>query len=229
MKAQNVYVGQLYNPNHSAVYADVREAVKEVMRPMQAGFSVIFIHLPEPGPEGKYWVAGTAGENADPRKTFIFMESSKAEQHVDGLLLRGWPKSQVVCKQLTINTKGPQNIDIKTDEHYKCEQEVALLNRLLDKGLVASNSQTMVPLSLGPDSLLIDRDRFAILDMKVAGFSEMDATTLWDNVSRAATLLKEIAQVDPDEQPRKWARLQQQAADFANQHIEPDVPPGENL
>jgi hypothetical protein len=225
MKMQNVYIGQYHDIRHSAVYADIREAVKEVMRPNAPGTVFQICFLPE-SKDGKYWVAGTIGSlNWDPRYNQIFTESSKAEQHVDALLLRGWPKAAVLVKELKINAKGPDNIDIKTEEHYRCEVELAAVHRALERGLPCANAQTIVPFTLqkldGGFSLSIPPG-FALIDLSTAGWSTFDTATLWDNVKTAARLLDEISRVDPDSQPRKWARLQTQAQEFGIFHAEHD-------
>jgi len=226
MKTQNVYIGQFLDPQHSAVYSSIQEAVKEIMRPMQPGMQFLIAFLP-PTDDNKYYLSATGkGYGFDPRKTTLFTTSAEATKACETLAAQGFPKSQIIFKELKVHDKGPQQIDIKTEEHFRCEQEIAAFHAALDHGLAVSNFPAMMPLqwSLEDKQLIIERDRYAILDMKAANFTEADAAHLWDNVKTAAKLVAEMAQVDPDAQPNKWRRLKREAIEFGILHsvVEPD-------
>lgn len=226
MKTQNVYIGQHHNPNHGAVYSSIHEGVKELTRPMQAGFVICVTYLPD---SDRYWIVGTFDpllRVQDTKWNRIFLTSSEAEKHAEAIIARGFPKSMVVLKELTIHKTGPKTIDIKTDEHAQCERHLDAFERALEIGLPVSNYPGMMPVRINKDevpfSLQLDRG-FALIDTKVAGFSDIDASTLWDNVSRAAHLLKQVGEVDIETQPNKWRRLQNQTREFG-QRLVGDIP-----
>lgn len=231
MKTQNVYIGQHHNPNHGAVYTSINEAVKELLRPMQTGFVMSVTYLPD---ADRYWIVGLFDPRMNQQETKynqLFLSSSDAEKHAEKLLARGFPKGMVVFKELTIHKTGPKTIDIKTDEHAQCERHLDAFERALEIGLPVSNYPGMMPVRINRDevpfSLHLDSG-FALIDTRVAGFganldSEMNADTLWENVSKAAHLLKQVGEVDIETQPNKWRRLQNQTREFG-QRLVGDIP-----
>lgn len=219
MKTQNVYIGQRANIKQGAVYSTITEAVKELLRPMQAGMVFDVTFLPD---APRYWIVGmndAAAKYPDLRYNQIFCgeKSDAAEQHAQMLIARGFPKSMVIFKELPIVTKGPDTIDIKTEEHFQCERELASLRRKLELGIAASNFPSLMPVIVDVDSVKLSPG-YALVKEDVAGFSEIDTAGLWDNVKTAASLLAQMAEVDQEQSPRKWKRLQGLCKEFGQLH-----------
>lgn len=213
MKMPNVYVGQFHDIRHGAVYTNILEAVKEVTRAQQAGMVIQFCYLPD---AEKYWIAGTIGKGWDPRYNFIFTSSSEAEQHIDKVLAKGWPKAQVLCKELKIVEKGPDTIDIKTEEHLVIEREAKELRDCIERGFpIANDDKTFYPKLVWEDSkyhFSWDMSETVIINLDAGVWSKVeDPVNLFECVKRSVKLLKEMAEVDQDEQPNKWRRLQGEA------------------
>lgn len=219
MKTQNVYIGQRANIKQGAVYSSIHEAVKELLRPMQAGMVFDVTFLPD---APRYWIVGmndAAAKYPDLRYNQIFCgeKSDAAEQHAQMLIARGFPKSMVIFKELPIVTKGPDTIDIKTEEHFQCERELASLRRKLELGIAASNFPSLMPVIVDVDAVKLSPG-YALVKEDVAGFSEIDTAGLWDNVKTAASLLAQMAEVDQEQSPRKWKRLQGLCKEFGQLH-----------
>lgn len=217
MKMPNVYVGQLADIRHGAVYSNITEAVKEVCRAQQPGMVICFIYLPE-SPTGKYWIAGAVGPAANTKWNLIFTNSSDAEKHVDLISARGFSRSELVCKELKINTKGPNVVDIKTEEHFACERELSTIKSAIENGLPVDNSSNRMPLELFENGFNRPAT-FGIFNLSAPAWTQPESYILaMGFIREAAKLLAEFAIVDPDTQPRKWARLQESAATFAGEH-----------
>lgn len=217
----NVYVGQLADIRHGAVYANITEAVKEVCRAQKPGMVICFIYLPD-SPEGKYWIVGAIGPAANTKWNLIYTNSSDAEKHAESLIARGFPKSEVICKELKVHTKGPDVIDIKTEEHFICERELNLLKAAIEKGVVADNSSSVMKLTIDEGDLYVEK-KFAIIDTSVHALSFFEnPQEVLDNLAVQRKLLLEVSLVDPDEQPIKWERLRREAAHLAQANASPD-------
>jgi len=218
MKMPNVYVGQLNDIRFGAVYSNITEAVKEVCRAQQAGMVICFIYLPD-SPTGRYWIAGAVGPAANTKWNLIFTESSKAEEHVDKIAKRGFSRSELVCKELKIIAKGPDVIDIKTEDHFLCERELKILKDAVANGLTVDNSEKRMPLELF-DGVLRPAVDYGIFELGAPGWTQpTEYHQAMGAVRNAAKLLREVSLVNTDEQPRKWARLQTAAAEFAADFI----------
>lgn len=218
MKTQNVYIGQHHNPNYGAVYTSIHEAVKEILRPMQEGLVFNITFLPD---ADRYWIVGVFDPKMlaqDTKWNRLFITSSDAEKHAESIIARGFPKSMVICRELQIHKTGPKTIDIKTEEHASCERQLDAINRAIEIGLPLSNYPGMATLSLDrsevPFSFKLDPSRYALVDLQLAGFNTHDVDTLWENVSKAAHLLKQVGECDTETQPNKWRRLQRETREF---------------
>jgi len=211
MKMLPVYVGQLADIRYGAVYATITEAVKEVCRALQPGQVMVFINLPE-SPTGKYWIAGAIGPAANTKWNLIFTNSSDAEKHMETIQARGFSKKELVCRELKIHTKGPDVIDIKTEEHFICERELGQLKAAMNKGIVADNSSAIMQLTFEEGSFLTS-EKFAIVDIQAHPLHTLeDPIKVLEDLATQRKLLVEMAAVDPDTQPNKWSKLQKQVA-----------------
>ena len=228
MKSPNVYVGQYADIRHGAVYTSIDEAVKEVRRVLQPGLMIMFTNLPD---ADKYWIAGTVGPNFNPKWNLIFTNSSDAEQHMDKLRARGFPTRELICKELKINTKGPNTPDIKTEEHYNVESELTGIKEALSRGLMADNSENMMTITVEHEldtnhpawQLHVDHSQYAIIDLHAHPLSILeDPDNVINLLKMSRKILLEIVAVDPDAQPRKWARLRDQAAQLVANFLPKD-------
>lgn len=221
----NVYVGQLVDIRHGAVYSNITEAVKEVCRAQKPGMVICFIYLPDT-PNGKYWISGTIGPAANTKWNLIFTNSSDAEKHADSLIARGFPKSEVVCKELKIHTKGPEVIDIKTEEHFKVERELNAIKAALDVGIPYDNDSQTLRLTAewedGAIRLSYPGGEASILHLPSPGWTRpIDYHIAMETIQHASSLLRQLSLVDPETQPIKWERLRKQAATFDGTFEEP--------
>lgn len=212
MKSPNVYVGLYNDIRKGNVYSSIEEAAKEVRRVHPEGTVMQFAYLPE---AERYWIAGTVGPAWDPRFNLIFADSSKADEHASKIRARGFPLSQIVCRELPILHAGPATVDIKTEAHYQVEKELDDLHKALSQGLPAINSQHAASLTLHEGKIGYDYLHFAMLDLDAAEWTRpKDFHQAVSALQNAAKLMAEIAYVDPETQPRKWERLQKAAHAF---------------
>lgn len=221
----NVYVGQYANIQHSAVYASIDEAVKEVGRVIQTGLMIAFVNLPD---SKEYWIAGTVGKNSNPKFNLIFTNKDKARAHCDNLKQRGWPSTEVLLKELKIVKDGPKNPDIKTEEHLNLERKYNLLKRSLQLGLPITNDEGNMEIMVieddpGRTDLVYNRGTFAIFRLDT--WTEADPVVMFERHRRFRKLMNEVASVNPDEQPNKWRRLQETCKLLVNDPTFDDVLP----
>jgi hypothetical protein len=224
MKLQNVYVGELLDIRKGAIYCDVREACKVLMRPHAPGVIMTMTYLPD---AENYWIAGVVtGQMRDLQYNAIFTSSSEAEKRCDLLVSKGFPKSIIVCRELKINTRAEVYPDIKTEDHFKCERDLARLQKAFEAGLHADNTNRQFTLQIGEDGH-IDQSEFGIIDFFGPDWTTVEAAKeVLHSIGTAYKLLKEIAVVNPDEQPNKWYRLQKQAAEMTKDYTaEPNPDP----
>lgn len=223
MKMQNVYIGQKMDPRHSAVYTSIDEAVKELLRPHQPGMVFDITFLPD---AERYWFAGVVDNKAQRPETKwnnIFTDSASAEKHAEMLLARGWSKASVLVKELKPVSKGPKNIDIKTPEHFQCERALRTMHDALANGIPADNHSSRMTLEL-VDSALAIKGNFAVIDLDAEAWTNpADAKIAYAHIKTAAKLLRELALVDPETQPKKFARLQAEARDFSALPFDPEL------
>lgn len=220
MKLQNVYVGELLNIRKGAVYCDVREAAKLIMRPYKAGIVMSVTYLPD---AEEYWIAGiVTGQVRDLQFNSIFISSIEAEKHCDKLAARGIPKRDIVCRALPINTKAEVYPDIKTEEHFACERELTQIKEALQSGLFVSNLGKTVPISVvdaqtDNGTYLSMPEGYRVMDISGPDWTQPeDADAAYKAIAQAQTILRELATIDPDAQPNKLAKLIKLAGRYMN-------------
>lgn len=212
------YVGLLHDIRHGCVYTSIEEARKEIHRNLQTGQMVLFTNLP---PSKEYWVAGTIGETMNTKFNFIFADKEgataheQAKAHYEELGVRGWPQAQRAIKKLEVVAKGPADPDIRTQEHLDTERKLARVLKTLERGLPVINANHTAPINLfedGPDKMWIapHSDSHAMIQLGDE-WGTIDPAEVFTILRNLRALCGEIANVDPDTQPRKWARLQASA------------------
>lgn len=212
------YVGLLHDIRHGCVYTSIEEARKEVHRNLQMGQMVLFTNLPT---SKDYWVAGTIGETMNTKFNFIFADKEgstaheQAKAHYEALGVRGWPQSQRVIKKLEIVTKGPADPDIRTAEHLEAERRIARILKALERGVMVTNkigaTMELLLVEDDPNAARIIYNHGTHAVMTLDGWESIDPTEVFTILRNLRALCGEIAHVDPEIQPRKWARLQSQA------------------
>lgn len=215
------YVGLLHDIRHGCVYTSIEEARKEIHRNLQTGQMVLFTNLP---PSKEYWVAGTIGETMNTKFNFIFADKEGATAHVQAkahyeeLGVRGWPQAQRAIKKLEVVAKGPADPDIRTQEHLDTERRLQRILRAIEQGVPVSNANHSAGFVLLEDepntAKLIFHNTNHVIMQVGDDWGNLEVEDVFTILRNLRKLCGEIANVDPDTQPRKWARLQQQANDL---------------
>jgi hypothetical protein len=212
------YVGQLHDIRHGCVYTSIEEARKEMHRNLQTGQVYLFTVLPK---SKDYYIVGTVGQNSNSKFNLIFTDSDagtaldQAKAHLASLEARGWPKRDLCFKKLDVADKGPAEPDVRTQEHLDTEKRLQRILRAIERGIMVTNKigATMELLLVEDEpntaKLIYNHGQFGV--MALDNWETIDPTEVYSMVRNLRALCGEVANVDPDTQPRKWARLQQQA------------------